>query len=410
MILFRSDQLTSDRAEGYDYHPRAGSNLKRKADPNHIVFILPQYAVGGAEKQLANLIGHRPTHLSGVEVSTITFLPSVSSEVERMYEIAGARNILVNRESQPFPRFFLELVRAIRRSNPAIVSTFLDSSVGAWGRLAALMAGVPLIVHSDRLLTPEGTRAHYMLRPHLDRRTARFLPNANAIAQRLMADGVPGSKIVVMPNGVDLKVFDPASVASSRSQWGVPAQATVLGYLGRFAPQKRVDLLLRALVQLPEHERPDYVVLGGDGRTMPLAREIAASDPWLRERSIFLGTIDNTPGFLAGVDYLVLPTEAEGLPNVVLEAMAMGVPVVSTEVSDIPMLIGDTGLIARPSSVESLADSILDMQRRGATGREELSVAARRRIAQHYSQEAAAERFWKAHLDLLGSVGADGNR
>ncbi|MFA5552216.1 MAG: glycosyltransferase, partial [Trueperaceae bacterium] len=115
------------------------------------------------------------------------------------------------------------------------------------------------------------------------------------------------------------------------------------------------------------------------------------------------GTINDTPNFLAGVDYLVLPTESEGLPNVVLEAMAMGVPVVSTDVSDIPTLVGNTGFIARPSDVDSIAESILAMQRLDVQGRRQLSIAARERIVAHYSLEAAAERFWNAHLELLES-------
>ncbi|MFA5552762.1 MAG: glycosyltransferase, partial [Trueperaceae bacterium] len=246
--------------------------MKRNADRNQIVFVLSQYAVGGAEKQLANLIRHRPPNARNMKITTVTFLPTASTEVEGMFEAARAVNVLVNRRDRTFPGFFLELMRVLRRVNPVIVSTILDSSVGAWGRLAAVLAGVPTIVHSDRLLNAEGTRAHYLLRPFLDRRTARFLPNAKAIAERLMEDGVPGSKIVVMPNGVDLKLFDPEAAVSSRSTWELPSDATILGYLGRFAPQKRVDLLLQALLKLPPQERPDYVILGGDGPTMPLAR------------------------------------------------------------------------------------------------------------------------------------------
>lgn len=370
-------------------------------DPNRVVFVLTHYGVGGAEKQLANLIRYRPARARDLDVRTITFLPTSSADVERRFAEAGAKNVLVDRSALSFPRFFLALLSQLRALRPVMVSTILDSSVGAWGRLAAILTGVPIIVHSDRLLATEGSRAHFLLRPHLDRRTRRFLPNATAIADRLAADGVPRAKIVVVPNGVDLSVFDPDTAVGSRPDLGISDDAVVLGYLGRFAPFKRVDLLIEAISALDEKDRPDYVVLAGDGPTMPLVRSLVDADPWLREHCKFLGTINDTPSFLSTIDYLVLPSESEGLPNVVLEAMAMRRPVVSTNVSDIPVLVGDTGFIVEPSNRAALSEAILQMQALGKNGRIGLGNLARARIEREYSIEVAAERFWNAHLELL---------
>lgn len=375
--------------------------MSRRRDPNQITFVLPHYGVGGAEKQLANLIRHRPPEAASMDIRTVTFLPTSSPEVEAMFERAGAVNTLVDRSTLSFPRFFLRLLSVMREQNPMLVSTFLDSSVGAWGRLAALLTGVPLIVQSDRLLATEGTRAHYLLRPHLDRRTDRFLPNATAIAERLVNDGVPHEKIVVMPNGVDLEVFDPVRVEGLRTEFGIPDGAVVLGYLGRFAPFKRVDLLLEALARLDEADRPDYVLLAGDGPTMPQARAIVEGDEWLKSATRFLGTIDDTPRYLATLDYLVLPSESEGLPNVVLEAMAMGKPVISTAVSDVPRLVGEAGFIVKPSDLHELQGAIRSMQSLTAAEREQLGQLARTRIEKEYSIEVAAKRFWDAHLGLV---------
>lgn len=371
--------------------------------PDQIVFVLPHYGVGGAEKQLANLIHHRPARARSVEPRTITFLPTSSAEVAGMFERAGAENTLVDRSSQSFPSFFLNLVRVMRGMKPLMVSTFLDSSVGAWGRLAALLTGVPLIVHSDRLLATEGSRAHFMLRPHLDRRTKRFLPNAQAIADRLVSDGVPREKIIVMPNGVDLERFDPYGATGMRAELGIGAGSTVLGYLGRFAPFKRVDLLLEAVAGLAEENRPDHLLLAGDGPTMNQAREIVQGNEWLMSATRFLGTVDDTPRFLATIDYLVLPSESEGLPNVVLEAMAMAKPVISTSVSDVPALVADTGMIVPPSNLSELAGAITAMQNLSDSERATLGARARTRIEAEYSIQVAAGRFWDAHLDLIDS-------
>jgi len=383
--------------------------VPRDRDPNRIVFVLPHYGVGGAEKQLANLILHRPPNAKDFDVVTITFLAASSADVTNRFERAGATNVLVDRGVLSFPRFFYRLVRVVAYLRPTVVSTILDSSVGAWGRLAAVLTGVPLIVHSDRLLATEGSRVHYLLRPFLDRRTNRFLPNATAIADRLVGDGVPRSKIVVMPNGVDLDVFDPDRAKSMRGALGLGDDAVVLGYLGRFAPFKRVDLLVRAVLRLAPEDRPDHLLLAGDGPTMPEVRELVDADPWLRQHCTFLGTIDDTPSFLASIDYLVLPSESEGLPNVVLEAMAMCRPVVSTRVSDVPVLVDNTGFLADPSDDGSLADAILAMQRQGVEGRARLAGLARKRIEAYYSIDVAAKRFWDAHTELLDAYLAKGS-
>lgn len=365
------------------------------------MFVLPRYGVGGAEKQLANLIRHRPPEAASIQPWAITFLPTSSDEVASMFERAGVTNVMIDRSSLPFHKFFARLMRTMRDVDPVLVSTFLDSSTGAWGRLAALLTGVPLIVHSDRLLAAEGTRAHLLLRPFLDRRTHRFLPNAGAIAERLVNTGVPREKITVMPNGVNLDQFDPSTVAGMREELGIASDAVVLGFLGRFAPQKRVDLLLRAVANLDVEHRPDNLLLAGDGSTMPEARSIVEGNEWLRGATRFLGTIDDTPAFLASIDYLVLPSDSEGLPNVVLEAMAMAKPVISTSVSDVPALVEDTGIIVNPSQEAELTDAIRRMQSMDTAERVRLGRQARARVEQNYSMQQASKRFWDAHLSLI---------
>jgi glycosyltransferase involved in cell wall biosynthesis len=167
-----------------------------------------------------------------------------------------------------------------------------------------------------------------------------------------------------------------------------------------------VDLLLEAVLRLPEAERPDALVLAGDGSTMQQIRAIVGDDAWLRDHVRLLGSIDDTPAFLKSIDYLVLPSESEGLPNVVLEAMAMGRPVVATRISDVPVLVSDTGLLVPPSDAEALAAALADMHARGPEGRSAFGRAARARIEAEYDIAKSAERFWDAHLELL-PVGGD---
>lgn len=366
-----------------------------------IVFVINGFLLGGAEKQLATLFSARPPFMNEVGVEIITFLPTQSTLIAEWFAAMGVKSTLINREAMPFPNFLWKLVATIRTARPQIVHTLLDSSTGAWGRLAARLAGVPHIFHSDLSLREDGTRIHFLLRPWLDRLTRRFLPNAEATAERLVRSGVPQEKILVIPNGVDLAKFAPDTIPSPRAAWGIPASALVAGFLGRFHPIKRLDLLLDAVLQLPISDRPKYLVLGGDGPTMPMVRERVASDPWLQERCRLLGEVKEVPGFLAGIDFLVLCSDTEGLPNAVLEAMAMRRPVVATAVSDLPKLVSGIGFTAEPGNAASLAQALQQMRHLSSEQRLAMGAEARNRVLAHYDLQVIGERFWRAHLELL---------
>lgn len=370
-------------------------------DLKKVVFILASYSMGGTEFQLANLIEHRPAWASEVEIETITFLPPRSAALVERFESLGVRNTEINRDQLRFYEFFRKLVGAIRLSRPDIVHTLLDSSTGAWGRLAALLAGVATIVHSDRSLMEEGTRVHRFMRPFLDRTTVRFLPNADAIARRLRAAGVPSRKITVIPSGVDMTRFQSDKKSSFRQEWNLPEGAVVAGYLGRFAPVKRLDVLLEAVLRVPVHHRPDALVLAGDGPELSRVQAAISQDAWLQEKVVLMGACDDVPRFLAGIDYLVLSSEMEGAPNSVLEAMAMSKPVVATDVSDLAEILDGVGFLADPGDPGSLADAWQRMQRTPESERLAMGLAARERVLERFDISVVAERFWEAHRDAL---------
>jgi glycosyltransferase involved in cell wall biosynthesis len=281
------------------------------------------------------------------------------------------------------------------------VHTRLDSTAGIWGRVAAWLTRTPVIIQSDRNEAVYGTRVQKTLRPFVDRFTTRFFPNASAIADRLVRSGVPQDKIQVIPNGVDLHDFDPERAADLRSAWGVPQGAVVAGFLGRFARQKRLDLLFDALVSLPESDRPDRVVLAGEGEEMGMVRERIAGNAWLQEHCLVLGVANDIPAFMKSIDYLVLPSDFEGLPNVVLEALAMARPVVSTRISDVPTLIEGAGFLADRGSSASIAQALRSMQALSPDDRRALGAHGRATIERAYDLDVVAKGFWNAHIDLL---------
>ena len=377
-----------------------------------ILIVLNNLSIGGAENQLIQLICARPAFMQGTEVELLTVGRSPLDETNFRGQLK-AQNVkvtTVNRKDYPFPRFLAELTRTIRRIKPDIVHTLLPGSAGTWGRLAAILAGVPIIFHSDLTLYPQGLqRVNHALRPFLDLRTKRFFPNADTIAAAIIKKGVPPKKIEVIPCGVNLERFTPGAIPSRRAEWDIPEDAVVAGFLARFAPVKRLDLLLDAVLALPENERPDYLVLGGDGPTMPMVRARVAADAWLQQRCRVLGTVTDPPGFLASIDYLVLPSDSEGLPNVLLETMASAKTMIASRVADVPALVEGVGLLMEPGNQASLEAAFRQMHELGTPGRAQLGEKARRRVLEHYDINRVATRFWQAHLELLDAGGPRAN-
>lgn len=349
--------------------------------------------MGGMELQLAALLRRRPEWARSLNVEVVTLSPTVSEHVEELFVSQGVKTTLIDRSTLPFPQFMQRLVAHFKKTRPHVVHTQLDGSAGTWGRLAAVLARVPAIIQSDLSLKVGGTAAQKRIRRYLDARTDQFLPNANAIRDRLVATGVSPERIEVLMPGVDLTrfPFDPPAPQSG---------ALVAGFLGRFDPVKRLDVLLDAVTSIPEGLRPGKLLLAGDGPTRSVVEQRLATDEWLGSNCLMLGRQQDVPAFLRQTDYLILPSEVEGLPNAVLEAMAMGRPIVATRVSDVPSVVGDAGFIAEPADVASLADAMMKMHRAGVDERAEMGRRARAKIEANHDLDRIAERFWNIHSDV----------
>jgi glycosyltransferase involved in cell wall biosynthesis len=376
-------------------------------DPRpHVVFCVSSLWMGGAESQLTSLLEFSGEHLAGKRVTILTVTERADPTLRRRLEALDLKITTVGRPGRPFLAFFLDLVRWFRRERPDLVHTLMSGTVGTWGRLAARLAGVPRVVHSELSLAHPRTRVQRSLEPFVNRFTLRFFPNAHAIAQRLMEDGVPEGRIRVIRNGVDLDRFSTQVEPRLRAGWHVTDDDIVVGFLGMLRKEKRPDLLLDAVTALPAEHRPALVAIAGDGVLMPGLRARVDADPWLHHHVRLLGLVTDTPGFLASIDVLVLTSDTEGLPNAIVEAMAAGVPCIGTRVSDVPDLIGDPGLVVEPGDAQALATAIRKLLRLRRGELRELGQRGRDRAVREFGLAAAAAHFWAAHDEAL-AVGND---
>lgn len=239
--------------------------------------------------------------------------------------------------------------------------------------------------------------------PRSVRRADHVLADSEATRQDLMElYGTPGEKISVLYSGVDARfepVSDPVAIERVREKYGLGQGAYILS-VGTVQPRKNYGRLAEALHRLG---RPDLrlVIAGGKGWLEDaLYRQIEALD--LGERMRFAGFVDDDdlPALYSDARVFAFPALYEGFGLPPLEAMACGVPVVASNVSSIPEVVGDAGLLVDPLSVDELAGAI-----ERALDDETLRADLTRRgldRARRFTWERAARQLLSHYDDLLG--------
>ena len=292
------------------------------------------------------------------------------------------------------------LVRALRGQGPRLVQSFLfHANVAA--RLAAPAAGAPWVVGGLRVAERQ-KRWHLTL----DRLTTRLATGSVCVSQGVLrfardVGRIDPDRLVVIPNGVDPAPFDRAEPLG-RDAIGVPADAHLALFIGRLDVQKGLPTLLDAAERVAA-ARPDWhLALVGDGPEGPSLRERAAGVPELAGRVHWLGRRDDVPRLLKSADLLVLPSRWEGMPNVVLEAMAARRAVVATAVEGTEELVvpGQNGWLVPVGDPEALGDALLEAAADPVRLRR-FGEAGRARVEAEFSPSrvtSAYERLWAGIL------------
>jgi glycosyltransferase involved in cell wall biosynthesis len=254
-------------------------------------------------------------------------------------------------------------VASLRREFPfeAILTAWAypDAVAAAW---IARREGVPLIatvLGSDINEAPRNPSLRFQIRRGLAR-AQRIVTVSEALAEAVARLGLPRDRIVVQHNGVDGEVFTIRDRAGARGRLGLSLDRQLIGYVGRLSHEKGVDVLIEAMSTLRgPGTGADLVVIGTGSFEASLRQRVAALGLADRIRLVGHKAHDELPHWLAAFDVLCLPSRREGCPNVVLEALAAGRPVVASRVGGVPELLHhENGILVAPERPGDLAAAL----------------------------------------------------
>jgi glycosyltransferase involved in cell wall biosynthesis len=263
----------------------------------------------------------------------------------------------------------LKLAKMMRNGRYHVVHTH-SSKAGVLGRVAAKMARVPVIVHTvhgwsfHQQLTPRKLRFYVALEKIGDWCGHAAILVAEQDRAKGLAQGIRAADYVVIRSGIELDRFGHPQIppAEMRRQLGIPADALVVGSVTRLSPQKAPLDLIEAFAHIQGQFPDAWFVVVGDG---PLRPEVEARSQQLglTGRVILTGLRRDVPELLAAMDIFALSSLWEGLPRVLPQAMASGLPIVCTRADGTAEAIheGQNGFLVEPGQPELLADKIIPL-------------------------------------------------
>jgi len=369
-----------------------------------LLFLITGLAYGGAETQLVNLAISLKKR--GWEVRVVSML-SPQAFTEELKE-AGIPLLTLNmRRGVADPRAVFRLVKILREWRPQILTSFMFHA-NLLGRIAGRLAGVPIVVSSIRSENFGG--------PWRDRITRLTdwmedvtTTNSRLAAEKLLKRGVvPRERIHVIPNGLVLDKFtvENSNRTEFRQQLGITERDFLWLAVGRLEEAKDYSNLLQAFKIIMQGGHKAQLRVAGQG---PLLENLQRQsiNLGISDRVVFLGLRRDIPSLLDAADGFVLSSAWEGLPNVVMEAMAAAKPVVATCVGGVPELVqeGVNGYIVPPGDSEVLAAAMVKMMALPEAERQAMGRAGRVHIEANYSLERVVDQWEELYRELLQRKG-----
>jgi len=362
-----------------------------------VLLVIDELDVGGTEQQIVELVRHLPR--ARWTPTVCCFRPGrKSAEIERL----GVRVVQLPKRGTVDPRLVRDLIGLIRAERFDVVQTFLIGG-NLWGRLAALVAGVPVVIASERNVDVWEEPAKRWLGLVLARVTDRIVANAEAVRDYLVRRGADPQKVVTIRNGVDVSRFAaPVDRDAIRGTLGLRPEHTVAAVVARLEPQKGQDVVIEVADRLcGRFPLLRWLLVGGGSAEPAFRAEVARRG--VADRVLFTGFRTDSADLLRAADLSVLVSTKEGLSNTLLESLVAGLPVIASRVGgNAEVVAAGAGLLVPPRDADALAAAVeliaadpAAAARMGARGREH--VRREFTVARMVEQTAA---LWDELLGL----------
>jgi len=367
----------------------------------NILHIYQNSKIGGVQQQLLSLLKAYSRERFNPIFCCLGPKEEIGKEIEETkIEFIPLNKLRYNRFSLGI---VLELYRLMKKKQIHVVRTHRYRS-NLYGRLAAFLAGVPVIIASvhDNYRTDKRPKRRIMNRI-LSKITDKIVAVSEDVKEDIIRyDSIDPSKIEVIPNGIDVERFNPEkNTTDIRKEFSLEDDDIVIGFIGRIVPAKGLEYLLNALPYLKEEFKSIKLLIVGEGSLVEKLKESAKKNN-IFDNILFTGRRRDIPEILASINIFVMPSIAEGLPNALLEAMAMGKPIVTTEVGGIPEIVknGFNGLLVPPRDTLSLSKAIKELISNDRLAAK-LGQAARDLVHDNLSIKAIAQKWQSLYLSIL---------
>ena len=372
-----------------------------------LLHIITGLTTGGAELMLARLA----PRLGGEFQQRVICLNPYGPVAETLGH-SGIEVITLDLESAwGGPLAMVRLARMIKKFQPDIVQTWLYHA-DLLGGLAARSVGVRRVIWNIRNndISSKKTKLATRWIVAACSTLSGLIPShivccAQTAADTHIARGYPPKKFSIIGNGFDLQRLYPDAAAriQVRAELNIPWQAPLLGLIARYDPQKNHAGFIRAAALIKAQVPAAHFLLAGpdvDAANTVLTGQISAEGLTACVR--LLGMRSDIPRLNQALDIAVSSSSyGEAFPNVLAEAMACGVPVVSTDAGDASTIVGRAGRIVPKENMAALAAACVELLSLDAAERAALGEAGRRRIAEHFELDVIATKYRELYRGVL---------
>ncbi|MGB9715901.1 MAG: glycosyltransferase [Thermodesulfovibrionales bacterium] len=377
-----------------------------KYNSNKRIRILEIYTnsnIGGVQQHILSLLKEYNREIVSPLFCCFGKKGEIGVEIEKL----GIDCIFLDRPK--YKRFSLSIIidlyNLMKKKEINVVKTH-NYYANLYGRLSALMAGVPVKIASVQIDYHRKDKS--IIRRIVNNLLSKITDKVVAISESvkmdiLKYDHVPEDKVTVIYNGIDGDRFSGIEKNLIRSELGISPETLVIGTVGRLVFQKGHQYLLEAISKLKGRIPRLMLLIVGDGRLKDELKDYAKALN-ISQDVLFLGNRRDIPEILSAIDIFVFPSLWEGLGMALIEAMAAGKPIIATDIPPIREIVNSekVGILVPPKNSNAIADSI-EFLFHNKNFAENLSNAARERVFTTFHIKTTARQYTELFENILRS-------